>query len=235
MVYEYRANTILRRSVDGIRWSAPEEIPLTGIWQLWLARCAPTSAIGSHPFTPQQYDCLTGGPPGIYVDGPPGQEILYLFMGLGQNPGAMGCFRMPLNAAAGLAQPCREMPLFRALPEYGPEAISDDAANLYFGFRTISSAEVVRVGNRYYMLYEGVRGPAAGDAGDTQFALGVARTLESRIDGPWETFAGNPILVDLPGNVGLGHADLVLRDGHTTLFTSLDGVTRSRLRLVWVE
>jgi hypothetical protein len=40
-------------------------------------------------------------------------------------------------------------------------------------------------------------------------------------------------LVDLPGNIGLGHADLVVLDGQTLLYTSLDGVTRSRLALVW--
>ncbi|MFX1412115.1 MAG: hypothetical protein ACFFA6_17365 [Promethearchaeota archaeon] len=42
-----------------------------------------------------------------------------------------------------------------------------------------------------------------------------------------------PFLIDLPGNIGLGHADLVVLDGQTLLFTSLDGVTRSRLALVW--
>lgn len=53
-------------------------------------------------------------------------------------------------------------------------------------------------------------------------------------DGPWEEFPGNSILVDLPGTIGLGHADLVADNaGVTFLFTSLDGVSRSRLRLVW--
>ena len=87
------------------------------------------------------------------------------------------------------------------------------------------------MGERYYMLYEGVRGPGEGDPGDTQFGLGLARSLTPAIDGPWEKYPGNPLLVDLPGNIGLGHADLVTLRGRTYLYTSLDGVTRSRLVL----
>ena len=34
--------------------------------------------------------------------------------------------------------------------------------------------------------------------------LGLARSVTGDIDGAWEKYAGNPILVDLPGNVGLG-------------------------------
>ncbi len=85
----------------------------------------------------------------------------------------------------------------------------------------------------YYMLYEGVRGPAQGDPGDSQFGLGLARSLTDRIDGPWEKSQGNPILVDLPGNIGLGHADLVVVDGQTILYTALEKDKRSRLALVW--
>jgi hypothetical protein len=40
-------------------------------------------------------------------------------------------------------------------------------------------------------------------------------------------------LVGLPGNFGLGHADLVVVNGQTLLYTSLNGATRSRLALVW--
>jgi beta-xylosidase len=85
------------------------------------------------------------------------------------------------------------------------------------------------------MLYEGVRGPADGAPGDTQFGLGLARSLSNQIDGAWEKYPANPLLVDLPGNIGLGHADLVVLDGRTYLYTSLDGVTRSRMVLVWDE
>jgi len=49
------------------------------------------------------------------------------------------------------------------------------------------------------MFFEGVRGPGEGDPGDTQFALGLARTTTDQIDGPWETYSENPILVDMPG------------------------------------
>jgi beta-xylosidase len=63
--------------------------------------------------------------------------------------------------------------------------------------------------------------------------LGLARSQPGVIDAPWETHAGNPILADLPGNIGLGHADLLVLEGVTYLYTSLNGERRSRLRLVW--
>jgi beta-xylosidase len=105
--------------------------------------------------------------------------------------------------------------------------------NPYFDFRTLSSAEVIRIDDRYYMLYEGVRGPGPGDPGDSQFGLGLARSLTDRFDGPWEKHPANPILVDLPGNIGLGHADLVIIDGQTVLYTALEEDVRSRLALEW--
>ena len=83
------------------------------------------------------------------------------------------------------------------------------------------------------MLYEGTRGPGEGDPGDTQFGLGLARSRTNQIGGLWEKFPGNPILAGLPGNIGLGHADLVVVNGQTLLYTSLNGATRSRLALVW--
>ena len=76
-------------------------------------------------------------------------------------------------------------------------------------------------------------GQAKGDPGDSQFGLGLARSLSHEIDGPWEKYGGNPILVDLPGNIGLGHADLVVIDGLTVLYTALEKDKRSRLDLVW--
>lgn len=106
-------------------------------------------------------------------------------------------------------------------------------SNPYFDHRTISSAEVIRVDGRYYMPFKGTRRPGPEDAGDSQFGLGLARSIADDIDGPWEEFPGNPILLDLPGNIGLGHADLLTDSaGVTFLFTSLDGVSRSRLRPV---
>jgi beta-xylosidase len=110
---------------------------------------------------------------------------------------------------------------------------SDSSTNSHFDYRTISSAEVTKIGDRYYMLYEGVRGPEPDAAGDTQFALGLARSQGPAIDGPWERYTQNPILLDLPGNVGVGHADLVMLNGTTVLYTSIDGETRSRLNLRW--
>lgn len=259
MVYEYRANILLRRSNDGLHWSAAEELPLTGIWQSWLMPCPARGAIGPHPFTPQAYDCLVGSPPGLYIDSParfsplelearnpenlfavqsPDDERnpeVYIFVGLGQNPGAMGCYRGRLHTPAAHFQHCRQNPLFVAGDDYGPLDDTGPETNPFFDFRTISSADVIRVGSEYYMLYEGVRGPEAGAAGDTQFTLAMARTTGGAIDGPWETYPGNPILVDMPGNVGVGHADLLVMDGITYLYTSLDGTIRSRLVLEWQE
>ena len=231
MVYEYRANTILRRSVDGLDWSAPRELPLTGIWRNWLMACPPAAAIGPHPNADAAFDCLVGSPPGLYLDDQVSPPELYVFVGLGQNPGAMGCYHGPADAPAALFTACRQSPLFTGSATYGPADVTGPAADAYFDFRTISSAEVVRADDYVYMLYEGVRGPGPGDDGDTQFLLGLARAPADRIDGPWERYPHNPILLDLPGNVGVGHADLVVLDGVTYLYTSLDGVVRSRLRL----
>ena len=234
LTYEYRANTILRRSSDGLNWSAPAEVPMTGIWQNWLMPCRPEAAIGAHPFAPDNYDCLTGSPPGIFVDETANPPQLYLFVGLGQNPSALGCFRGPLNGPASLLRACDHNPLFTGATEYGPLAPSDSPnADAYFDFRTISSADIVHVGEHYYLFYEGVRGPGQGDQGDTQFLLGVARSTSDALDGEWELYAGNPILLKLPGNVGVGHADVVITQEVTYLYTSLDGTKRSRLRLVW--
>jgi hypothetical protein len=160
----------------------------------------------------------------LYLEG----DHLYVFVGLGQNPGAMGCYSGGLGGA--LAR-CKYNPLFHGAGEYGPFDDESAASNPFFDFRTVSSAEVQKVGNRYYMFYEGTRGPGPGAPGDSQFGLGLARSLADQIDGPWVKFPGNPILADLPGNIGLGHADLVVDSGQTYLYTSLDGRARSRLAL----
>ena len=65
-------------------------------------------------------------------------------------------------------------------------------ADPYFDFSTISAADVLKVGERFYMTYEGIRGPGPGDGGDTQFNLGFARSTTNEIDGKWEKFSGNP-------------------------------------------
>ena len=235
LVYEYLGRVMVRRSLDTVTWTKPEHVEDTTVWHLWYRDCAAAERIGRHPFVPFDYECLAGGPPGLFVVG----DTLYVFVALGQNPSAMGCFYAPVDAAGAEFRRCASNPLFVGADSYGPEDETGAAANAHFDFRTISSAEVVKlgkdVGERYYMLYEGVRGPGPGDAGDTQFGLGLARTRTDQIDGPWEKYPGNPLLVDLPGNIGLGHADLVVAAGHTYLYTSLDGETRSRLRLQWVD
>jgi hypothetical protein len=229
LVYEYLGRVMLRRSVDGLTWSAPERVDETGIWKQWLRSCPFEERIGPHPYVRYDYECLAGGPPGIWVE----DGVAYVFLAVGQNPGGMGCYFGPAWADAGKYGPCHYNPLFSGAAEYGPLDASGPAANAYFDFRTISSAEVVKAGERYYMLYEGIRGPEPGEAGDSQFGLGLARSAGDRIDGPWETYRGNPILVDLPGNIGLGHADLVVIEGQTILYTALERDVRSRLALVW--
>lgn len=170
-----------------------------------------------------------GSPPGIALL----NEQLYLFVGLGQNPGSMGCFVGDPYTPSALLRKCSANPLFTADPEYGAIDQSDASVNANFAFRTISSADTLRVGERTYLFYEGVRGPTLNAPGDTQFALGLARSRGAEIDGEWENYSGNPILVDLPGNVGVGHADVVVYQGNTYLYTTLDGKVRSRLILVW--
>jgi len=229
LVYEYLGRARLRRSTDGLTWSMPERVADTGVWKLWLRTCRKEERIHEHPFVPYEYECLAGGPPGIFVEG----GRLYTFVGLGQNPGAMGCYSGSVTTTGEGLTRCQHNPLFVGAGEYGPLDEKGAQTNPYFDFRTISSAEVQRIGAQVYMLYEGVRGPGPGDGGDTQFGLGLARSLTTDIDGSWEKYPGNPILVDQPGNVGLGHADLVVIEGQTFLYTSLNGYTRSRLALVW--
>jgi hypothetical protein len=229
LVYEYLGRVMLRRSKDGLQWSRPQQVDHSSIWKLWLRDCEPEERIGEHPFVRYDYECLAGGPPGVYVAG----EDVYVFLAVGQNPGGMGCYHGRVSANARRYERCEHNPLFVGAPDYGPLEERGPQTNPFFDFRTISSAEVVKIEDVYYMLYEGIRGPGRGDAGDSQFGLGLARSLTGEIDGPWEKFPGNPLLVDLPGNIGLGHADLVVVDGQTLLYTSLDKVTRSRLALVW--
>jgi hypothetical protein len=233
LVYEYKGSVMLRHSRDGLTWAGAERIDHSGHWNHLFRYCHPTERIGEHPFTHHEFKCLAGGPPGIYVDG----DQIYVFLAIGQNPGAMGCYTARAGTAGVDFRRCQHNPLFAGSDSYGPLNETGPLTNPHFDFRTISSAEVEKIGLgdmvRYYMLFEGVRGPGPGDPGDSQFGLGLARSMTNRIDGPWEKFPGNPILADLPGNIGLGHADLVINDGRTFLYTSLDGIRRSRLILVW--
>jgi hypothetical protein len=229
LVYEYLGRVMLRRSDDGLAWSRAQRVDDTGIWKLWLEDCPTEERIGEHPYVRYDFECLAGGPPGVYVE----NGTVYVFVALGQNPGSMGCYYGRLGGNARRFKRCEANPLFTGAQEYGPLDLKGAQTNRYFDFRTISSAEVTRIGDRYYMLYEGVRGPGRGDPGDSQFGLGLARSLTDRIDGPWEKHPDNPTLVDLPGNIGLGHADLVVIEGQTILYTALEKDKRSRLDLVW--
>jgi hypothetical protein len=144
----------------------------------------------------------------------------------------MGCFSGSLSAGAGGLSPCLSNPLFSAEIGYGPVDTLGIDADPYFEFRTISSADVVKVGDHYYMTYEGVRGPSSYEVVDDQFALGLARSVGPAIDGPWEKYPGNPIIMHLPGNVGVGHADLVVVDEITYLYTTTSDTTRGRYVLL---
>lgn len=234
MVYEYRGMVMYRRSEDGLEWSHPVFVPRTGFWATDYQPCRPEQQVGQHPFVAPPAECLSGGPPGIHVQ----DRWLYIFVGMGQNPGSIGCYKSPISEEVAETMfeqmiACEHNPLITGVSEYGPLEDRGPAVNPFFSFRTLSSVEIQQIDERYYMLFEGVRGPGQNDPGDTQFGLGLARSMTNQLDGPWETYADNPILVDMPGNIGVGHADLVVLQGQTILYTSIDGTTRSRLELVW--
>jgi hypothetical protein len=229
MVYEYRARTFMRRSKDGLIWSAPRILPGTGVRSQSHRPCLPAERVGKHPYATDSADCLLGGPPGLFVE----DGKINVFVGMGQNPGHMACFSGFSAWNAERFKLCRANPLFSGAAEYGDAGASGAAANPNFDYRTVSSAEVQKVGARYYLLYDGVRGPGPGAVGDNQFGIGLARSTTGVIDGRWERFANSPVVQNLPGNIGLGHTDLVVIDGKTYLYTSLEGVIRGRLALEW--
>jgi hypothetical protein len=145
----------------------------------------------------------------------------------------MGCFVGNKHEGAAGLRPCKSNPLFSAADEYGPLDAVGAEANPYFDFRTISSAEVVRLGRTYYMAYEGTRGPTSHRVREDQFALGFARSTSSTIDGPWEKYPGNPVIADLGDNWGIGHADIVIAGGVTYMYSSTSPTTRGRYVLVY--
>jgi hypothetical protein len=230
MVYEWGAAIYLSTSSDGVHWSRPAQVPGTGAWYIDERPCSEVESIGEHPhiFSELEYECLVGAPPGIYVEG----NQLYVFLGLGRAPGHMGCYVGDKYAGVAGLSKCASNPLFSAEFGYGPVDLLGADANPYFEFRTVSSADVVRVGDRYYMAYEGVRGPSDPYVVDDQFGLGFARSAGSAIDGSWEKHPGNPVITDLPGNVGLGHADIVIVGPATYLYTTTSPTTRGRYVLV---
>jgi hypothetical protein len=230
LAYEFGAYVYLRTSTDGVYWSDSVHVPGTWVWWHKNAPCGGVEAIGEHPhiFSELEYNCLVGGPPGIFVEG----SLLYVFVGLGRAPGHMGCYVGNRYGGAWWLSKCVSNPLFGAELGYGPLEVTGPEANPFFEFRTISSADVVRVGDRYYMVYEGVRGPSNPTVPDDQFGLGLARSVGPAIDGPWEKNPSNPILMDLPGNIGVGHADLVIVGNATYLYTATPSFARGRYVLV---
>ncbi len=230
MVYEWGAGTCLRTSPDGLNWSAEAYVPGTGAWHSEQGTCSEAESIGEHPhiYSELEFECLVGAPPGIYVEG----NLLYVFVGLGRAPGHMGCYVGDKYAGARGLRRCGSNPLFGAELGYGPVEMLGAAANPYFEFRTISSADVVRVGDHYYMAYEGVRGPSNPTVVDDQFGLGLARSVGLAIDGPWEKYPGNPVIMDLANNWGIGHADIVIVGPVTYLYTATSTTTRGRYVLV---
>lgn len=230
IVYEWGAATFLRTSADGLNWSAETHVPGTGAWHTDRGSCSEAESIGEHPhiYSELEFECLVGAPPGIYVEG----SLLYVFVGLGRAPGHMGCYVGDKYAGVGGLRKCASNPLFGAELGYGPVDALGVAANPYFEFRTVSSADVVGVGDHYYMAYEGVRGPSDPTVRDDQFGLGFARSVGPAIDGLWEKYSGNPVIMDLPGNVGVGHADIVIVGPATYLYTATSTTTRGRYVLV---
>ncbi len=233
LVYEYRGSTKMRTSYDGLAWSDPADVGESGHWRLWLKDCPDYERIGEHPFVPYDYECLSGAPPGVFVE----DGVVYVFMGMGQAPGNMGCYKGRVGEKPENYKRCKNNPFFTGATTYGDVNAWGEDAHPNWDFRTISSAEIVPIGTgeerRFYMFYEGIRGPGPGAPGDNQFGIGLARSVTHKIDGAWEKFDDNPLILELPGNIGMGHTDVVVDDGITYMYTSLDGVVRSRLTLVW--
>ena len=231
MAYEWHAQTMLRSSPDGIVWSDPIRLTQpSGTWPPSFAPCSPTERIGEHPFIRGQADgCLVGAPPSLYMEG----DELFVFVTAGSAPSHLRCYRGSRQHLDAL-QVCQTDPLFGGAREYGDLDAYGADANAHFDFRYVSSADLLKVGERYYMTYEGIRGPDQLERGlDTQFALGFARSLGNRIDGAWEVYTGNPVLMDSGFNWGVGHADLLVLEGVTYLYSATSQHTRGRYKLVW--
>ncbi|MCA9913711.1 MAG: hypothetical protein KC496_10200 [Anaerolineae bacterium] len=233
MVYEWHAQTILRRSEDGLYW--PDEWDYltfpSGVWPRDFHPCEPIEDIGDHPNIRGEGDvCLVGAPPGIYIEG----DTLYVFVTAGSAPAHLRCYKGNRHGDLGELEICDTDPLFTGAQTYGDPAAAGLAAAPYFDFRYISSADVLKVGDYYYMAYEGIRGPSVLEYGrDNQFGLGFARA--TAIDSQWERYEGNPVLVGLVDNWGIGHADLLIVDGETVMLTATSRSTRGRYVLRWID
>lgn len=232
MAYEWHAQVILRTSDDGLVWSGWDYL-LTpgGTFPSSFAPCSATETIGPHPnIRGQRDDCLIGAPPGLFIDG----DTLYVFVAAGSAPAHMRCYKGDKRGDLSRLERCATDPLFSGAQEYGPLDARGALAHPYFDFRYISSADVLKVGDRYYMAYEGIRGPEVLEAGmDTQYGLGFARSVGPHIDGPWERFPANPVLQEMGFWVGIGHADLLTVAGETRMMTQTGENTRGLYALRW--
>lgn len=234
LAYEWHAQVILRRSNDGLNWSDWDYLTAPGgTWHTNDFPCTSLERIGAHPnIRGEVHNCLVGAPPGIYVEG----EMLYVFVAVGSAPGNMRCYTGHRDGDLSQLQICDTDPLFSGAPEYGDIDLTGAQANPYFDFRYVSSADVLRVGDHYYMAYEGIRGPDELERGmDTQFALGFARSVSDQIDGAWEKFSDNPVIMDVGFNFGVGHADLLVVEGMTMMYTATSQDTRGRYVLQWMD
>jgi hypothetical protein len=232
LVYEWHAQTILRTSWDGLTWTDWARVrEVSGTYPSSFYPCSAVERIGAHPnIRGEIHDCLVGAPPGVYIEG----EMVYVFVAAGSAPGHMRCYKSERQRLPASLRLCDTDPLFGGAREYGGIDLRGADANPYFDFRYVSSADVLRVRDRYYMSYEGVRGPDVLERGmDTQFGLGFARSLTDKIDGAWEKYPGNPILFDTGFNFGVGHADLLVIDGQTIMYTATSDSTRGRYVLRW--
>ncbi|MBC7811956.1 MAG: hypothetical protein H7175_12450 [Burkholderiales bacterium] len=235
LMYEWHAHPVLRTSTDGLNWSDGVEISTpSGTWPSSYSQCSEIEHIGPHPnIRGEVHDCLLGAPPGVYVEG----DMLYVFVAAGSAPGHMRCYKGDRHAGAAGLRVCESDPLFAGAAEYGPlDVVSGPDIAAYFDFRYVSSADVLRVDDHYYMAYEGVRGPDVLERGmDTQFGLGFARSVGPNIDGAWEKFLANPVLMPTSPNFGVGHADLLVVDGVTIMYTATTMETRGRYVLAWLD
>ncbi len=68
------------------------------------------------PLRANDYECLSGGPPGVYIK----DDDVYVFVAVGQNPGGMGCYFGKVNGNAKRFERCENNPLFVGAGEYGP-------------------------------------------------------------------------------------------------------------------
>lgn len=232
MAYEWHAQVMLRTASDGLNWSAWRYLVVPGgTYPLSFAPCDAIAQIGAHPNIRGQADgCLIGAPPGLYVEG----DTLYVFVAAGSAPGHLRCYKGPKDGDLSQLQRCDTDPLLTGASTYGDPTLTGAAANPWFDFRYISSAEVVNVGDHYYLFYEGIRGPDVLERGmDTQFGLGLARSSGHQIDGSWEKYPTNPLLFDTGFYVGVGHADFLLIEGVSYLYTQTGDHTRGRWRLAW--